>query len=292
MIFRPAPGVRCAVADNPGPMTLDGTRSYLIGEEAAVLLDPGPAGESQEGRIRGLVDGRNVMAVALTHAHPDHAGGARRVARRLGAPIAASAATLERIGLAAPGEGGGPGADGGSAGARPGVIALSDGDEIELDGGASRLRALETPGHASDHLCFLWLPRAAVFTGDLVLGTGTAMVGDPDGHMGSYLASLERLLELRPVRLFPGHGEPVEDAARRLEDYLGHRRGREEQIRAALEEGADSVAAIRRRVYGELPEGLDWAAEASIRAHLVHLEEGGHELPPLAGREPDDRDVH
>lgn len=262
-LLEPVEGLRCAVAANPGPMTLDGTRNYLVGESEAVLLDPGPEDEGQEERIRALVDGRRVTAVCLTHAHPDHAGGASRLARALDAPLAASRSTLERID--APGR------------------ALEDGDAVT--GGGVELRALETPGHSADHLCYLWSGRRAVFTGDLVLGEGTAMVGDPDGHMGSYLESLERLIGLRPGLLLPGHGGPVEDAVERLREYRAHRLEREEQVRAAVEEGAASVAEIRRRVYGDLPGGLAWAAEASIRAHLRHLEEQGHDLPELEGRE-------
>lgn len=266
-VLEPADGLRCAVADNAGPMTLDGSRNYLVGRDEGVLLDPGPGGDGQRERLaRLLEDGPSVSAVALTHAHPDHAGGAGAVARELGAALAASAATLERLGV--------------------GGRALEDGDVLPLDGGDGSLAAVATPGHSADHLCFLWLPDRAVFTGDLVLGSGTAMVGHPDGHMGSYLASLERLVELEPTRLYPGHGAPVDGAVERLRAYTDHRREREEQVRRAVEEGAGSVAGIRRRVYGELPEGLAWAAEASIRAHLVHLEERGVELPELGGGEP------
>lgn len=270
-VLRPGPGVRCVVADNPGPMTLDGTRSYLVGEERAVLLDPGPA-EGLEERLEALAGDRRIVAVALTHAHPDHAEGGEAAARWSGAPVAASAGTLARTGL----EG----------------RALEDGHGLEVDGGSSTLEAVATPGHAADHLCWWWPPAAAAFTGDLVLGTGTAMVGHPDGHMGSYLESLERLLRLEPDRLYPGHGDPVDDAEGRLRSYLRHRREREEQVRRAVEEGASSVAEIRRRVYGELPDGLDFAAEASIRAHLEHLEERGVELPEVEAREDDGPALH
>lgn len=258
-------GLRCAVAGNAGPMTLDGTRNYLVGRREAVLLDPGPADGEQERRIAALVGDRGVVAVCLTHAHPDHADGAAHLARRLDAELTASGATLERL----------------EARGRP----LEDGDAVEVDGGDRQLRALETPGHAADHLAFLLVPGRSLFTGDLVLGRGSAMVGHPDGHVGDYLASLERLARLRPARLHPGHGPAVEDPADRLEAYRRHRLEREEQIREAVEDGAAGVPEIRRRVYGPLPDGLEWAAEASIRAHLVHIEERGGELPPLRGRE-------
>ncbi|HKK26642.1 MAG TPA: MBL fold metallo-hydrolase [Gemmatimonadota bacterium] len=256
--------LRCVVADNPGPMTLDGTRSYLVGSEGAVVLDPGPSAGLDE-RLDALVGDARPGMVCLTHAHPDHAGGAARAARRLGVPLAASAATLGRLGQ----EG----------------VALADGEKVALDGGATVLRVLSTPGHSADHTSYLRLPGGELFTGDLVLGSGTAMVGDPDGHMGSYLASLERLIELAPTRILPGHGDPVGDPVARLREYHRHRQEREAQIERAVAEGAGSVAEIRREVYGRLPDGLDWAAAASIRAHLVHLEECGKRLPEIQGRE-------
>jgi glyoxylase-like metal-dependent hydrolase (beta-lactamase superfamily II) len=253
------------VADNPGPMTLDGTRNYLVGTRRAILLDPGPADDEQAARVDELVGGIPVALVCLTHAHADHAAGAAETARRLGATLAASAATLRALGEAG--------------------RVLEDGEKLPVDGGRSLLRVLATPGHSSDHLAFLQVPSGDLFTGDLVLGRGTAMVGDPDGHMGSYLASLERLAELHPRRILPGHGDPVTDPASRLREYHRHRLVREEQIEAAVLDGAISVADIRSRVYGELPAGLEWAAEASIRAHLKHLEEGGERLPDLQGRD-------
>lgn len=269
-VRRLGPGLRRAVANNAGPLTLEGSCNYRVGEMRAVLIDPGPADPEQEARIGALTDGaRSVETICLTHAHPDHAGGAFRMADRLGASVAASALTLERLG-------------GRSAGR---MRVLQDGDTLEVDGGDSELRALASPGHAEDHVCYLWQPGGALFSGDQVLGRGTAMVAHPDGHMGAYLASLERLMSLRPRRIYPGHGPPVEEAVDRLREYVRHRLQREDQIRGAVRAGARDVPGIRRRVYGELPEGLEWAAEASIRAHLRHLEEEGTELPPIAGRE-------
>lgn len=270
-VLRPAPALRAVVADNAGPMTLDGTRCYLVGETSCVLLDPGPAG-GLAARVAALAGDREVVAVALTHAHPDHAGGAAEAARATGAPVVASARTLERAGL----EG----------------RAVEDGEGLAVDGVPSALEALATPGHSADHLCWWWGPERAVFTGDLVLGSGSAMVGHPDGHMASYLESLERLRALGPRRLYPGHGEPVEGADARLAGYLRHRREREEQVRRALEGGAASVAEVRRRVYGELPGRLARAAEANVRAHLEHLEERGVATPGIEVGEDDGSPDH
>ncbi len=262
----PGRAVVCVVADNPGPLTLDGTRTYVVGSRAPVILDPGPEDDRHLAAIGRVVAGRPVRAVCLTHSHPDHAAAAR-AAQRWG-PIHASAAALSRLGIV-------------------GGVPLADGDELDLDGGR-RLRALETPGHSGDHLCFLDLPSRGLFTGDLVLGSGSSMVAFPDGSVSAYLASLARLVSLRPTRLFPGHGDPVDDAVGRLEAYRRHRLERSAQVREALRRGASSAGEVLAAVYGPLPAGVKKAAELSTLAHLQHLREMGELLPfPLPGETGD-----
>jgi len=247
-------------------MTLDGTRNYLVGERKALLIDPGPGDEAQEERIARLTEGDvRVTGICLTHAHRDHAGGACRLASALKAPLAASRRTLRRLGTRG--------------------RALADGDVLEVDGGARTLTALETPGHARDHLSFLLLPDRVLFTGDLVLGRGSSLVAHPDGSVESCVASLGRLLTLRPALLLPGHGDPVEDAGERLARYRRHRLDRSRQVREALAAGARSIRQIRERVYPELPEALEGAAGASVRAHLEHLRSQGTALPRVRGLE-------
>lgn len=248
-------GVGVVVADNPGPLTLDGTRSYRIGARRAVLLDPGPDRPGGIDRLVELVGETIVEWICLTHAHHDHAALASRAAKEFGASLAASPQTLARIGL----EG----------------RALGDGDRIDVDGGSAHLDVLETPGHSADSLSFCLQPARWLFTGDTVLGEGSSLVAPPDGNMSSYLASLSRLISLRPERILPGHGPPVAEAGSLLEGYRHHRLERERQIRDALESGADSLEAIRRRVYPDLQVGLESAAEGAVRAHLAHLAERG-----------------
>jgi glyoxylase-like metal-dependent hydrolase (beta-lactamase superfamily II) len=244
-------GVAVTVAGNPGPLTLDGTRSYRIGVRHAVLLDPGPADPDQLERLASLVGDATIERVCLSHAHADHSGIVQAAAERFGAPIAASSETLRRLGV-----------DGES---------LADGELLPIDDGAGQLEVIETPGHSADSLSFLLRPAGWLFTGDTVLGQGSSMIAYPDGRMGSYLASLARLIALRPLRLLPGHGAPVDRARELLEEYRRHRLDRERQIRVAIAEGAGSVAEVRERVYGELPTRVEWAAEASIAAHVAHL---------------------
>lgn len=259
-VRRPARGIRSVLHPNPGPMTLRGTRTYAVGERRAVLLDPGP--EEAGGReLRSLAAGAaGVEWVALTHAHPDHAGGAAPAARRLGARLAASPETLRRLDV----EG------------HP----LEDGDALPVDGGEWRLRAVEAPGHTADHLAYFRPADRVLFTGDLVLGRGSSLVAHPDGSVSDYLRTLDRLIGLRPRLLLPGHGPDVPDAAARLREYREHRLEREEEVLAAVRAGAGSVPEIRRRVYGDLSGTLSAAAEANVAAHLVHLRERGKDVPP------------
>jgi hydroxyacylglutathione hydrolase len=257
------PNVVWTVAPNPGPLTLDGTRSYRVGSQNVVLVDPGPDLPGQLDRLRGLVGGLSVEAICLTHAHRDHSGMAARAAQAFDAPVAASAETLRRLDL-----------DGRS---------LADGDPIELDGGAMDLTTVPAPGHSADHVVFFLDSSRSVFTGDLVLGTGSSAVLHPDGDVGACLATFTRLLSLRPGRLFPGHGPPVDDGRARLLEYREHRLARHAEVVDALRAGNRSVGELRRAVYGELDPGLEPAADASIRAHLVYVRETGGDLPPVAG---------
>jgi glyoxylase-like metal-dependent hydrolase (beta-lactamase superfamily II) len=247
------PGLRVLRAENPSPLTLDGTRTYILGRERCVVVDPGPAlADHLDALDRALEEGVEVR-IALTHDHPDHAAGAPGLAERL----AARGVRADTRGCA-----------GGT---------LEEGDTLDADAG--RLFVLATPGHTRDHVAFYWPGADAAFCGDLMMGgLDTALVAPPEGHLGDYLASLGRLAALQPRAIFPAHGPPFTTSpAGAIATYLEHRRARLDQVRAALEEGLEEPDAIVTRVYGDaLPATLRAAATAALHAYLDHIaaEEG------------------
>lgn len=243
--------VEWRVAPNPGPLTLDGTRSYILGPAPCVIIDPGPDRPSHLDAIEVSLGANDAAAVCLTHYHPDHAAGAEELTLRLGAPLAATSETARLAGL------------------EPPAIPLGSGSVIAFGGG--ELEVVPAPGHCADHVCFHWRDTRAVFVGDVMLGEGTSMIAPPEGDMAAYLATLERLEALRPAVIYPGHGPEITDAARRVADYLAHRREREAQIVSALAGGPADPAEIRARVYPDLDPRLHQAAEGSVRAHLSKL---------------------
>jgi glyoxylase-like metal-dependent hydrolase (beta-lactamase superfamily II) len=232
--------VRRVVAPNPGPYTGPGTNTWLILEPpAAVVIDPGPDDAAHLEAVLAALGDLPVGAVLVTHSHPDHL------------PLAAALASRTRSRVAAFPE-------------------LTDGDLVRV--GKLTLEAVYTPGHAHDHLCFALRDDGAVFTGDLVLGQGSTMVTYPDGDMSAYLASLDRLAALQPRILFPGHWDPVLDAAAKIAEYRAHRLDRERQILDEVRRAPGTAEELTRRVYGgEVGEELLPAAEMTLRAHLAKL---------------------
>ncbi len=238
------------LAPNPGPMTLDGTNTWVLrepGREHCVVVDPGPL---DEGHLARVAAHGPVVEVLLTHSHPDHAAGARRFHELTGAPVRALD-PASRFG----GEG------------------LADGDVVEAAG--VQVRVVATPGHSSDSLCFLLAADAAVLTGDTVLGRGTTVVAYPDGRLAPYLSSLYRLRVLAEqgvAVVLPGHGPVLDDAAAVLDGYLAHREERLAQVRLALGAGARTPRQVVERVYADVDEGLWGAAELSVRAQIDYLQ--------------------
>lgn len=240
--------VRLVRANNPGPYTLEGTNTYLIGTRAPVVIDPGP--DDLEHLEAVLSEAGEVSLIVLTHTHPDHAAGAERFAAMARAPLAAF-----------------------RSGVCGGASSIADGDTIAAPG--VQMFAIHTPGHASDHLCFHLPAEKTLFSGDHVLGRGTSVIAYPDGNLTDYLASLHRARAVVAERIFPGHGPTVEDPTAVLDHYITHRAERQDQIRTALRAGAHTVAAIVGAVYPDLDAALHRAAGSSVRAHLDKLVDDG-----------------
>ena len=269
-----APGLRCVLAPNPSPMTLHGTNSYILGEGTVAVIDPGP---DDPGHLRALEaalqPGERVSHVLVTHAHRDHSPLAAVLGKRHGAPVLAYGAARDgrspaMQALADSGAlTGGEGVDRAFAPDRR----LADGAEVEGDGWS--LRAIWTPGHMGNHMCFLW--EGQIFSGDHVMGWATSLISPPDGDMGAYMASLDKLAALGTTRMFPGHGPPVEAPAERIAWLAAHRREREAQILAALGPTPQRPDEIAARVYTDTPSALMPAAARNVLAHLIDLAERG-----------------
>ncbi len=263
--IRVAPGVERITAPNPSAWTAQGTNTYLLDGAEVLLVDPGPDDERHLRAILGALGGRRLGAILATHSHLDHSGLAPRLRAATGAPVLAWGDSLAGLRPVDGEVGGGEGLDLGFAPDR----LLSDGERLDPWG----VWIVHTPGHMGNHLC---LDRGDVlFSGDQAMGWATSVVSPPDGDMGDYVASLERLIGLGPRVLLPGHGEPVRDGLLRLQRLLAHRREREAEVLAALARGPASAGEIAAEVYAGLPEALLRAAERNVLAHLIDLDRRG-----------------
>jgi glyoxylase-like metal-dependent hydrolase (beta-lactamase superfamily II)/8-oxo-dGTP pyrophosphatase MutT (NUDIX family) len=236
------------------------TNCYLIGGRDVVAIDPGSPWPEEQAILHARIDrlaadGRRLVAIALTHHHGDHVGGAAALAAHTGAPILAHAETARLL-----------------AGRVAVARELVDGERLELGGDPPRtLRAVFTPGHAPGHLCFLEETTGWLVAGDMVASRGTILIDPSEGDMAAYLASLERLEALAPRALLPAHGAPIPDPAAKLAEYLRHRRWREAKIAAALGPTPATAADLTARAYDDTPAGLHALAERSLLSHLAKL---------------------
>lgn len=243
------PLVRRIVAHNPGPMTGPGTNTYLVGIDEIAVIDPGPADPAHLDAIAGC-GGDRIRWIACTHTHVDHVAGVAGLRERTGAEVLAYDS---RDGLQVDRQ-------------------LRDGDFI--DATEFVLRALHTPGHASNHLCLLLEQERMLFSGDHVMEGSTVVIRPPDGDMAVYMTQLARLKELRPRlrSIAPGHGHLIEEPAAKVDEYLTHRAMREAQILESLPaHGAVRIDQIVERLYRDLIEELRPMAAATVWAHLLKL---------------------
>ncbi|GGE93391.1 MBL fold metallo-hydrolase [Mycetocola zhadangensis] len=251
--------VRVVLAPNPGPMTLDGTNSYVLGAPgfgSVVIVDPGPR---NAGHVDELVGSGAVDLILITHFHDDHTGASAELHRRTGAPVRAfdPAFCIE---------------------GQP----LSDGEVIDAAG--VRLTVVATPGHSADSVCFVVDAEknpGIILTGDTILGSGTTVIARPDGSLAAYLSSLRRLRELGSLTVFPGHGPTLPDLNTVSGEYLEHRLRRLEEVRSArgtLGAGA-SISAVTDMVYPDIDPSVRFAAEYSVEAQLEYLASAENGVP-------------
>lgn len=236
-------------AGNPGMMTGPGTNTYVVGGDVLAVIDPGPADEAHlDAIVRAATRrGGRIRWILATHTHPDHAPGAKPLAARTGATVL------------------GWDSRDGFEPDRP----LADGERV--DGGGFVLRAIHTPGHASNHLCYLLEGEELLFSGDHVMQGSTVVISPPDGDMAAYFASLRRVRNLAPAAIAPGHGTLIDDPGAAVDEYLSHRQAREGQVLEALAAGDTTVDEIVARLYAEVPAMLHPVARHSVFAHLRKL---------------------
>jgi glyoxylase-like metal-dependent hydrolase (beta-lactamase superfamily II) len=236
-------------APNPGPMTLDGTNTWVLrapGEEFGVVIDPGPL---DEGHLKKIAEFGPFLFILVTHGHHDHVEGAARLSELLGGTAVLAADPKHCVG----GEPLDP--------------------AVQLGGAGLEIHVLDTPGHTGDSVCFLVEcgNDRAMFTGDTILGRGSTVVAAPDGDLGSYLDSLTVLEAYPQVLMLPGHGPAQSDVALLARGYLEHRRERLAQVEAAMEQGADTPEKVVDLVYPDIEPAVRFAAIFSATAQLDYL---------------------
>jgi glyoxylase-like metal-dependent hydrolase (beta-lactamase superfamily II) len=238
------PDVELVRANNPGPFTLSGTNTWLVGRDPCWVVDPGPQIPEHIDAVLAAAAARGGLGgIAVTHDHADHASAVGQLAARAGAPTVVVAARV------------------------PDAQRVADGDEI------GPFHVVATPGHAVDHMAFI--AGRTCFTGDAVLGEGSVFLTPDPGALRGYLAALERLRGLDLELICPGHGPLVRDPHGKLDEYIAHRLDRERRLLAALAEGRRGVEELLDAAWSEVPPILRPAASVTLAAHLDKLAEEG-----------------
>ena len=265
-VQRLSPQIRRLVCGNGGPFTFTGTCTYLIGNGEIIVLDPGPLNETHIQAILDAAQNEKIAGILLTHTHMDHSPAAARLQGLTGAPIFGCAPHrpsrdlhLGEINVL----------DSSSDLSYRPDHQLEDGEMLEL--GDISLQALHTPGHTANHLCYAFAMEKALFSGDHVMAWSTTIVAPPDGAMGDYMASLEKLRGREESIYWPGHGGPVNEPQRFVRALLHHRRHREASILKRLQAGDRTAQEIVEKIYENLDPRLKGAAALSVFAHLEEL---------------------
>ncbi len=248
-----SPMVRRITAANPSMMTGPGTNTFIIGNDRLTVIDPGPALVEHTEAIVDYCDGR-LEQILVTHTHPDHSPGAALLQQITGASVKASPVQLTRI------------YDETFTLNQP----LEDGDRLDLD--EYSIEVVHTPGHVANHLCFLLKGCHWLFAGDMVMDGSTVVIAPPDGHMGEYLNSLHRLVDMPIEAIAPAHGRIMDSPASYLQSLIEHRLRREQKVIDSLVNvGAATIDELLPSVYDDVPVVLHSVAAMSLEAHLIKL---------------------
>jgi glyoxylase-like metal-dependent hydrolase (beta-lactamase superfamily II) len=277
-----SPLIRRVIANNPSKYTYHGTGTYIVGHGDVAVIDPGPVVDEHRQALVDALAGDRVRAILVTHCHSDHSPLAAWLRQASGAPTMAFGphASVEDDDdeiddetiddEIAPGKPLGETID---TDFEPDVR-LDDG-EVAAEGAGWTLRAVYTPGHTSNHMCYALEQEAALFTGDHVMGWSTTIVSPPDGDMRAYIESLHKVIARSDASLWPTHGAPVTTPEPFLQAFLDHRLEREAQVLGAVRSGHTDIDAMVKELYADVREELHKAAGRSVKSHLIKLAQDG-----------------
>jgi glyoxylase-like metal-dependent hydrolase (beta-lactamase superfamily II) len=262
-----SPLVRRVLARNASPFSYTGTQTYIVGHGSVAIIDPGPFGDdpAHVGELVRILAGETVVAILCTHTHRDHSPAAAPLAAATGGPIIGCAPLVI--------DDDGPRADASFDPTYTPDRVLVDGDRVTGPGWT--LTAVHTPGHTSNHLCYALEEENALFTGDHIMGWSTSVVSPPDGDMGDYMASLQKLMDRSDAVYYPAHGQQVDTPQRLARGMMGHRKQREGQILRLIERDVCAIPDMVLQMYKGVDTRLHGAAGRSVLAHLIDLERRG-----------------
>jgi glyoxylase-like metal-dependent hydrolase (beta-lactamase superfamily II) len=279
----PMPGVRRILCNNPSPFTFRGTVSYIVGRGKVAIIDPGPDDPAHNAALLDAVRGETVTHIFVTHTHRDHSPGVPAIKKATGATVLAEGPHRPARPLHV---GDGPRLDASNDTDFQPDRALADGEAVRGDGWT--VEAIATPGHTANHMAYAFREADVVFSGDHVMAWSTPVVAPPDGAMGDYMASLQKLAKRSEQVYFPGHGGVVRNAPRFVAAYILHRKAREASILNRLSKGETDIPDLVGAIYSNLDPRLVKAAGMSVLAHLEDLVARGEAAtngpPSIAGR--------
>ena len=294
-VVQVAPLIRRVIAKNPSKFTYHGTGTYIIGEGDVAVIDPGPISDDHRDALQAALAGERVTAILVTHCHSDHSPLAAWLRESTGAPTVAfgpHAPSPDWVEDDTPDE-----PEDGEKAVAVGETVVEEtldtafdpdvrvaDNDVAAAGNGWTLRTIHTPGHTSNHLCFLLEEQRALFTGDHIMGWSTTVIGPPDGNMREYLTSLARVRALEPAVMWPTHGAPITDVLPFIDEFVLHRVGREAAVLAAVRAGTTLIPDMVRELYVGVNEKLYKPAGRSVLAHLIKLVDDG--LVTFEGEQP------